>query len=501
MFQTLTVRLKPRALAVLAGAILTLAAFTAGCTKQTEPQPVREAEAQRLYERADLFVKKIGEGEYSYDYINFHYNQALKNVDRVLSAYPDTVVGQKLQRDELKLGKFTLDYFRNTVLAQLGDMKEATESHVNCAIYLHNLPEANRAESREALGLILETLCRMVRSDEALIFPTLPEDTTFAKETIIRTVSRDLQGGIALSLVQGATETEQPILAGAYLEGLAVRGLKFETIEELTEQFKSPTRLVELGALRGMIEREGQVYRDQYDKVKKERERAALAAAKATGKPIEEPKEAPVRYDVAAYYAAKFGADPLPGAVAALAGFKALQGQLDEARALVAKLDDSAKITVLGAYYEHLGLVGQLTGREKLHREFGLSPDGVARAQMKLVEFLAQNAQYAEADALQAAGTAEFPKFRDQFIRARWRGRFYSREELFYLDAKTIPDLAIKDPAVCAEVLIDWLLSPNRLQRGTSWGGDAIIFKYFSMQREDRPTSRQLLNKDKKVGR
>lgn len=501
MFKTLTARLKTGTLTVLVGAILNLAGFTSGCTKQTEPPAVREAEAQRLYERANQFVKKIGEGEYSYDYINFHYNQALKNVDRIFSAYPDTAVGQKLRRGELMLGKFTLDHFRNAVLAQLGDMKEATESVVNCAIYLHTLPEASRPESREALGLILETLCRLVRSDEALIFPTLPEDKTFATETIIRTVSRYLQEGISLSLVQAAADTpEQPILAGAYLEGLAVGGLKFENLEDLTERFKSPTRLVELGVLRGMIEREGQVYRDQYDKVKKERERAALQAAKQTGKTPEQPKEAPVRYDVAAYYAAKFGRDPLPAAVTALAGFKALQGQLDAARSLVSKLDDSAKIAVLGAYYEHLGLVGQLTGKEKIHRQFGLSPDGVARAQLKLVEFLSQNAKYAEADALQAAGTAEFPAFRDHFIRARWRGRFYSREELFYLDAKTIPNMEIKDPAICAEVLLDWFLSPNRLLRGSSWGGDAIIFKYFSMQREDRPTSRQLLNKDKKAG-
>lgn len=500
MFKTLIARLKLVALLGLPGALLTFTAFTAGCSKQVELVDVQEKEAQLLYDRADLYVRKIGEGEYTYDYINFHYNQALKNVDRILLGYPDTAVGQKLQRGELKLGKFTIDHFRNAVLAQLGDMKEATESFVNCAIYLHNLPEADRAESREALGRILETLCIMVRSDEAQIFPTLPEDRIFARETIIRTVSGHLQDSASLSLIQSSDESEQPLYAGAYLEGLTTIGLKMENVEDLIESFKSPTRLPELGALRGMIARESLIYRDQYDKNKKELERASRQAAKDAGKEPEAPKAAPVRYDIAAFYAAKFGADPLPAAISALASFKALQGQIDEARSLVAKLDEDAKVAVIGAYYEHLGLVGQLTGQEDLHRKFGLSAEGVARGQLKLVEYLAQNAKYAAADALQASGTAEFPKFHDKYIRARWRGRFYSREELFYLDAKTIPNLDIKDPAVCAQVLLDWVLAPNRLQRVPSWGGDAIIFKYFSMQREDRPTSRQLLNKDKKAG-
>lgn len=110
---------------------------------------------------------------------------------------------------------------------------------------------------------------------------------------------------------------------------------------------------------------------------------------------------------------------------------------------------------------------------------------------MKLVELLAANARYAEADALKESGTAEFPKFHDQYIRSRMRGVFYSREELFRLDAKTIPALDIKDPAICAQVLLDWFLSPNRLLKGSSWGADQILFKYFSMQKEGRAISRK----------
>ena len=160
---------------------------------------------------------------------------------------------------------------------------------------------------------------------------------------------------------------------------------------------------------------------------------------------------------------------------------------------MVAGGDESALVNVIGNYYEHLGLTEKLTGKEDLHRSSRLGSAGMARAQLKLVELLAQNAKHAEADALEKAGQAEFPAYRDQFIRSRMRGVFYSRTELFYLTAKTIPELDIKDPAVCASVLLDWFLSPNRLQKGSSWGADQIIFKYFSMKREGRPVSRKLL--------
>ena len=479
--------------AILALGIVVFAGLGSGCAKQSLPQAEREAEARRLYERADLYVRKIGEGEYSYEYINFHYLKAMDNIDRILTAYPDTEYAQKIKRGDLKLGTFDLDYFRETILTQLGDMKEATESAVNCAIYLHTLPEANRDEARGALALVLETLCRLVRSDEALIFPVLPEDSLFAKETIVRVITRYLQKDISLSLVQGSEPEDQPILAAAYGEGMAVGGLNQAELNEWAARFPTPGKRVELGIFRGMIEREGNIYRDTFDKVKRKREEDALRVAKEKGIEPSKPKEEPVRYDVAAYFRDTFGTAPPAQAVALLAGFTALQGRLEEARAMVAGGDESALVNVIGNYYEHLGLTEKLTGKEDLHRSSRLGSAGMARAQLKLVELLAQNAKHAEADALEKAGQAEFPAYRDQFIRSRMRGVFYSRTELFYLTAKTIPELDIKDPAVCASVLLDWFLSPNRLQKGSSWGADQIIFKYFSMKREGRPVSRKLL--------
>ena len=228
---------------------------TMGCAKQAASQAEQEAEAKRLYVRADDFVRKIGEGAYSYEYINFHYNQAMQNVDRILTAYPDTEEGRRLRNGELKLGNYTLDQFRDTILPQLGDLKEATESFTNCATYLHTLPEANRAETRGALALILEYLCRSARADEAVIFATLNEDQLLKDETIIRIVASGSAKNLGLSLVKGADEKDQPRLAGAYARGQAVGGAKLETLTDLPALYPAPGREVELGVLQGMIER------------------------------------------------------------------------------------------------------------------------------------------------------------------------------------------------------------------------------------------------------
>jgi hypothetical protein len=359
---------------------------------------------------------------------------------------------------------------------------------VNCAIYLYDLPEANAADTHIALAQILETLCRLVRSDEAMIFPVRPQDDLYAKETIVRVDSQYQQHDLALSILEGADASVQPPLAAAYGEGLAIGGTKLTGLDELADQYPTPNKQVELGVLRGMVEREEIIYRNQFDKVRQKQEKDALEALAKSGKTSDVPKEAPVRYDVAAYYRQKFGDHPPAEAVAAFAGLQALEGHLDEARALVAPLDESALVTVIQNHYEHLALLNQLTGAENLHRQLGISGDGEARCELKLVELLAANARYPEADALEKAGMEEFPKFRDQFIRSRMRGVFYSREELFTLDAETIAHLGIKDPAVAAEVLLDWFLSPNRLPT-KSWGADQIIFKYFSMGKEGRPLS------------
>jgi hypothetical protein len=484
-------------------ALLFALILAGGCSKQTRPAAEQEAEARRLYMRADDFVKKIGEGSYSYDYINFHYNQADKNVERILTAYPETEMGRKLKAGELKLGSYTLEQFRDIILPQLGDMKEATESFTNCAIYLHNLPEAARAETRAALALILEYLCRSARSDEAVIFPTLPEDQLLKDETIIRIVSTGSTKGLGLSLVKGAEEKDQAQLAGAYARGQAVGGLKLEDLTALTRLYPAPGREVELGILQGMIERMRIIYgnaRDEEMRKKAEDARAeqlrvlyGYNARKedAAGQQTTVPKAEPVRYDVAAYYRETFGSQPLPAATIAFAGYRALNGEVSEARAMVTSLGDEALETVIVNYYDHLGLNDRLNGSESLHRDWGLGADAAARCDLKLVEFLVRNGLRPAADKARAAGIAAHPALRDQYIRSYMRGVFYSRVELFHLTKTTLTDLDIRDPAVCAEILLDWALSPNRLQKGDSWGADQILFKYFSMQKEGRQASRQ----------
>ena len=479
-----------RSLPLLAGALLLLGA---GCAKQTRSAAAREAEAEELYKRADLYVRHINEGAYSYEYIDFHYLHAMKNIDRILTAYADTAEAGKIKAGDLKLGPYGIDYFRDTLLVQLGDMKEATESVVNAAIYLRTLPEAGRAPARGALALILETLCRQVRTNEALIFPVLPEDRTFADATIVRVLARGDQQGMALSLVQGSPPEEQMALAAAYGEGLASGGEKNDALTEFAARFPTPEHTVEEGVFLGMVDREGVIYRGTYDKIRRKREEDARQAALAAGHEPAAPAEAPVRYDLAAYYRDALGSRPSDAAAAAYAGIVALQGRFDEARTIAAGHGEDALVAAVVGAYENLSLNGRLTGTETLARQAGLGAEGVARCEMKQIEFLEAGAQHAAADALTQAALAEFPAEHDQIIRRRMYGIFYGREELFYLEPTTITSLDIKDPAVCAEVMLDWLLSQNRLQRGSSWGADQILFKYFSMQKEGRVVSRKLI--------
>lgn len=477
---------------ILTAGSLALAAvlLAGGCTKQTRSEAELEGEAAELYKRANLMVSQIGEGKYSYEYLNFHYQQAIKNVDRILTAYPETAYAKQLRRGDLKLGPYTLDQFRDSILVQLGDMKEATESVVNAAIYLHNLPEANRQDSRKALALILETLCRLVRTDEAIIFPTLPEDQMLARQAIVRVVSQYQKQDVAMGFVQAAEPGEVEAIASAYGEGLAIGGLKSDELEEIILQFPSTDGAVARAILRGMAQRESGIYRDSFDKVKQKREEEARRDAERKGIQLQEPEEAPVRYDLAAFYQKHFPANPPADATTAVAAHLALQGRLEEARRLVTGLGAEAQSAVLANYYDHLALNGRLTGKENLHRAPGLAQEVTNAVNLKLVELLAKHARYAEADTLRDAEIAAHPELHDQFVLARFRGRILSREELFYLEAKTIPELNLKDPAICAQALLEWFLSPNRLLKGSSWGADQILFKYFSIQREGRPVSR-----------
>jgi hypothetical protein len=75
-------RIRPALLATLAllGTTIPFVAAT----------PDDDAEAQRLYDRANDYVNSITEDGYSYSYLQFHWKRSQANIDRILEVYPET---------------------------------------------------------------------------------------------------------------------------------------------------------------------------------------------------------------------------------------------------------------------------------------------------------------------------------------------------------------------------------------------------------------------------
>jgi hypothetical protein len=77
------------------------------------------AEADRLYQRANDYVSRVAEGQYSYAYMQFYWKRSQANIERILRSYGDTPVSTRLKAGELKLGPFELPYFKERVLPYL----------------------------------------------------------------------------------------------------------------------------------------------------------------------------------------------------------------------------------------------------------------------------------------------------------------------------------------------------------------------------------------------
>src|SRR5437867_645230 len=97
-------RIRPILLTILGllAAIAAAIAIRMLVGKTTPATPADDAEAQRLYDRANDFVANIGEDGYSYSYLQFHWKRAQANLDRILEVYPETPVGKAVQSGKLK---------------------------------------------------------------------------------------------------------------------------------------------------------------------------------------------------------------------------------------------------------------------------------------------------------------------------------------------------------------------------------------------------------------
>ncbi len=134
-----------------------------------------DAEAARLYSRANDYVSGMHEGSYSYAYLQFYWKRAQSNIDRIRLVYPDSPTAKALASGDLKIGPYPLDYFKERVLFNLETKQLGAFEDVNCAIFLFSLDTKRSDAVRDKARLeIVEVLANRQRWEEALRFP-MPE--------------------------------------------------------------------------------------------------------------------------------------------------------------------------------------------------------------------------------------------------------------------------------------------------------------------------------------
>lgn len=415
--------------------------------------PEADAEAARLYERADSYVRNVSEGPYSYSYIQFHWKRAGSNFDRILRAYPSSPTAKKLAAGELQAGSFDPVYFKERVLPRLEEKKVAAFDAVNCAIFLYT-EETNtdQAGRKRLLEEIVLTLCRQARWGEALAYPVLDAERIWLWELVTRQAVTYRNDKLADELITNAQSDNKTRLLHTQAEALGFRGETAEDLEKFLADNTASAPTLRPAIFRGLVRRAKHIDRTV-----------------AAGRPLKGlydgvdgvqlmPDTAPKPWaDVSGFYAT-FGSEPPAEARAALARYQAFLGHLDQARALAPE-----SVWVVDA-------CDWLIEQERYPEAIALGSRHPA-ATADLVLLLARRGRLTEADEVAArAGGGEALVF------ARTRGQLLSPSTVFMVREHTFAHLAIKDPNLIGRLICEWSLTPGRALRGAApW--DAVIFK------------------------
>lgn len=451
---------------------LALCAWLAACAASDKAarQAADTAEADRLYRRADDYVSRVTEGDYSYAYIQFYWKRAQSNVDRVLRVYPATPIAQRLKAGELKLGPYELGYFRQRVLPWLEVKRLGAFDAVNCAIFLYNIDESRWDDTRlAAFARIIEVLARQQRWSEALIFPILSPYRPLLLATVFRVAARFNQTKVVNGLLTNSTPAELAVLYPIHGEELAIRGVPRTDIAALLDEH--PQDNVKLAVLSGMIQRELKI------------ERAAalrlpLQGVLLQGGAVENPQ---VRDDVDAV-ARQFFPRGNRDASRQLAEYRAALGDLAAARRIAAAANLTDLTGVHLAYLDYLAAFEKFDELAAYVPAAQLSGDTQRQCRLKIIELLARADRLDESQrALQdylGAYAAGHPAVADAAVLQWFRGRIQATDEnQLAVRERTFADLPVKDPCVMVQAIMEWGLATNRTVRGAApW--DAIVYKY-----------------------
>ncbi len=451
---------------------LALCAWLAACAASDKAarQAAEVAEADRLYSRANDYVSRVTEGDYSYAYIQFYWKRAQSNVDRVLRAYPATPVGQRLKAGELKLGPYELGYFRQRVLPWLEVKRLGAFDAVNCAIFLYNIDETRWDDTRlAAFARIIEVLARQQRWSEALIFPILTQYRPLLLATVFRIAARFNQTKVVNNLLTNSTPAEQAVLYPIHGEELAIRGVPRTDIAALLDEH--PQDVMKLAVLSGMIQREFKIQRAAAL-------RMPLTSIVLQGGALENPE---VRDDVDAV-ARQFFPRGNRDASRQLAEYRAALGDLAAARRIAAAAGLTDLTGVHVAYLDYLAAFEKFDELATYVPQAQLTGDPRRQCRLKLIELLARAGRFDESqrvlqDYLQA-DAAGHPALADAAELQWFRGRLQATDEnQLAVREHTFADLPVKDPCVMAQAIMEWSLAVNRSVRGAApW--DAVVYNY-----------------------
>ena len=425
------------------------------------PPAVGAAEAARLYERANDYVTRMQEGEYSYVYLQFYWKRAQANVDRVERVYPDSPTARALESGQLKLGPYALGYFRDRVLYDLELKRVGSLDQVNCPIFLYGLDPKRADGLRDAaLESIIETLARQQRWGEALIFPVLNKHRPLLLGTIFRVASRYDQKDIVERLIASTPPAMQEAASfwPSLAEAQALLGKPRGDLDALLK--KHPQDAVRRAALLGIVRREVLIRRLQALHV-------AIQGTIATTH--FELLNLQVRDDVRAAAARFFpgrpgAAEPILAVYRAALGEEPAPDAPKEAHlAYLRFLADADRFDAIDAYADRPGL------------GFG-APVRLA-CRLDAIELYAEAGRDADADRRRGALADSHPADADQAGLAEFRGQLDCTEHPVTIRQKTFASLPIHDPCVLAVAIGDWALCPNQSIRGAApW--DAVVYRF-----------------------
>lgn len=420
-----------------------------GITTFTGPEA--NAEAARLYARANDYVNNVVEGKYSYAYIQFHWKRAGANLDRITRAYSSSPTAQQLNGGALKVGNFAPDYFKTRVLPRLEEKKVAAFDAVNCAIFLYGLENnTDEAGKKALLQSIIETLCRQIRWSEALAFPVLDDERLWLWNTVVRQAATYRNDKLADELVSNAKNDFAPYrsLLSTQAEALAFRGEKQETLDAFLKAYPEHSAALRTAMFRGLVRRQKHIDRAGQEKRPLKGLYDGLDGIQTPDQPTANLHE---------FYRA-FGTTPAADVRAEYARYYAFLGQLDAAAALapesVYAVDAMDALINQERYPEAIAL----------GRRHGLIAD--------LAFLLARAGRTEDAQALvRANGNSPALVF------AAFRGHLYSTVDRLEARENTFADAGLSDPNLTGRLICEWSLTPNRALRGaTPW--DAVVFKF-----------------------